>query len=101
MMILIYEAAKRYKIEILALNVQPNHLHLIASLPRGMTDIRAEQLMKGFTARLFFLAAPEVRLRYHQGHLWSRGKLGVTVGFRDLPYMIDYVNNQAMHHALS
>ena len=99
--ILLHEGAKRHNIEIITLNVQPNHVHIIASLPRVMTDIEAERLLKGYTARVFFLAAPEVRLRYPQGHLWGRGKFGITVGFRDLPYMIDYVNNQDIHHALA
>ena len=101
MTILLHEGTKRYNIEIVTLNVQPDHLHMIASLPRGMTDIKAEQLLKGYTARVFFLAAPKMRLRYPQGHLWSRGKLGMTVGFKDLPFMIDYVNNQDVHHALA
>ncbi|MCH8004255.1 MAG: IS200/IS605 family transposase [Nanoarchaeota archaeon] len=72
MTILLHEGAKRYNIEIVTLNVQPDHLHMIASLPRGMTDIKAEQLLKGYTARVFFLAAPKMRLRYPQGHLWSK-----------------------------
>lgn len=101
MTILLHEGAKRHNIEITALNIQSDHLHIIASFPRGMTDIEAERLLKGYTARVFFLAAPEVKLRYPQGHLWSRGKFGITVGFRDLPYMIDYVNNQDTHHALA
>ena len=101
MTILLHEAANRYGMEVVTLNVQPNHLHIIVLLPRGMTEIKAQQLLKGYTARLFFLSAPELRLRYPQGHLWSRGKFGITVGFRDLPYMIDYVNNQDVHHALA
>ena len=101
MTILIHEATDRNNIEIVTLKVMSDHLHLIASLPRGMTDIKAEQLMKGYTARVFFLAAPEMRLRYPQGHLWSRGKFAITVGFKDLPFMIDYVNNQEAHHAVA
>ena len=101
MTILLHEAAKRYSFDIIALNVQPNHVHLVAALPRGMTDIEAERLLKGFTSRVFFLAAPEMKLRYPQGHLWSRGKFAITVGFRDLPFMVEYVNNQDIHHAVA
>ena len=99
--ILLHEGAERHCIEIIELKIMPSHLHIIASLPRGMTDAKAEQLMKGYTSRVFFLTAPEMRLRYPQGHLWSRGKFGATVGFRDLPFMIDYVRGQEQHHALA
>mgnify|MGYP001582059591 FL=1 len=46
------EYCARHKIQIIALNVQPDHVHLVVELPRGMTDIKALQLLKGFTSFL-------------------------------------------------
>ena len=97
--IFIHEVANRHRIELLALNVQPDHVHVIASLPRGMTDIRALQLLKGATARLLFLYEPKFRLRYPRGEFWADGKFGITVGFADLQTEIEYVKTQDVHHA--
>ena len=88
------EAAKRYNIEFKALNIQQDHLHLVASLPRGMTEIKAINLLKGFTSYLLFRIVPKLRLRYPQGSLWSQGYFATTIGFSDLEKTINYVNNQ-------
>ena len=93
------EACKRYSMEILALKVMPEHIHLVASLPRGMTDIRALQLLKGFSSRVIFLLCPDLRKRYSKGHLWG-GSFAATVGETELQDAIDYVNNQEIHHAI-
>lgn len=92
------EACKRHEIEILALKVMPEHVHMIASLPRGMTDMRALQLLKGFASRLLFLLCPDLRKRYPKGHLFL-GSFAATVGETELEEAIDYVNNQEVHHA--
>ena len=92
------EVANKHGMEVLALNVQPDHVHMIVSLPRGVTDIRALQLLKGGTARLLFLYEPKFRLRYPEGEFWSDGKFGIRVGFADLQTELSYVNNQDVHH---
>ena len=61
--ILLFEAAKRHKIEILSFSVQANHVHLVAQLPRGMPDSKALQYLKGYISRLMFIEAPEFELR--------------------------------------
>ena len=92
--VVIKEGCKRYSIGILALNVQPDHIHLVANLPRGMTDERALQLLKGFSSFLLFRLVPEFRLRYPKGHLWSCGSFAATVGYTELEGVIKYVENQ-------
>ena len=97
----IIEAAKRYNIVFHELNVQSDHIHGVATLPRTMSIDRAEMLLKGFSSFLLFRLAPELRLRYPKGHLWSPGKFDTTVGFTDLEKELDYVRNQDVHHAMS
>jgi len=97
--ICLMEAAKRHQIAFYELNVQPDHIHGVATLPRTMSISRAEQLLKGFASYLFFRLAPEMRLRYPKGHLVSPGKFDTTVGFTDLDTQIAYVRNQDVHHA--
>ena len=95
-----YEAAKRYGREFKTLNVQVDHLHVVASLPKGMSDVKAVNLLKGFTSFLLFRLVPNLRKRYPKGALWSQGYFSATVGFSDLEKTINYVNNQDEHHCL-
>ena len=67
--IAIEEACKRNEIEVLALKVMPEHIHMVVSLPRGMTDIKALQLLKGFASFVLFRFCPDLRKRYPKGHL--------------------------------
>lgn len=97
--IAVMEGAKRHNIEILEFNVQPDHLHIVASLPRGMTDIRALFLLKGYSSKLLFVLCCEFRLRLPNGHLWSKGNFSSTVGFTELNTVLEYVRNQDVHHA--
>ena len=59
-----------------------------------MTDIKALNLLKGFTAFALFSLVPVFRKRYHKGHFWSRGSFASTVGYTELDVIRDYVRNQ-------
>jgi putative transposase len=95
------KAAKRHGIKIHVLTVMPDHLHILVTLPKGMNDEKAFQLLKGFSAYTFFKNHPKARLRYPQGHLWSRGGTAVTVGYNQLDDTVSYILNQAKHHAIA
>ncbi len=95
----IRKVAHRHNIEIRVINVMPDHLHLIATLPKGMSDEEAMRILKGGSAYIFFKNHPKARLRYPQGHLWSRGGSAVTVGYNQLSDTEQYILNQAEHHA--
>ena len=97
----IRKAASRHNIKIHFMSVMPNHLHMLATLPKGMTDERAMQLLKGCSAHSFFKNHPKARLRYPQGHLWSRGGSAVTVGYNQLSDTILYILEQAKHHGIA
>jgi len=60
----------------------PDHVYLLATLPKGMNDEKVFQLLKGCSAYTFFKNPyPSSYMRYPQGHLWSRGGTAVTVGY--------------------
>ena len=98
--ILIFDVAKRNKIEILSFSVQIDHVHLVVKLQKGMTDSKALQFLKGTTSRLLFLEAPELAKRYPKHKFWSAGNFSTTVGFANLQETISYVKNQDEHHKL-
>ena len=90
----IIESCKRHQIEIIALNVQPDHVHLLANLPKQMNAIEAIMLIKGFSSYLTFKLIPEFRLRYKNSGLWSRGYFATTVGFSNFENVVKYIKEQ-------
>ena len=88
------KAAHEHKMEVKELSVMPDHLHGVFKIPLTMTPSRALQLLKGRSAYLFFRAHPKARLRYPQGHLWSRGKFAASIGYSDIEKTTSYILNQ-------
>lgn len=97
----IRKAATRHNIQVVELEVMPDHVHMLIRLPPMLAIEKAIMLIKGFSAYTFFRNHDKARLRYPQGHLWSRGKFYTTVGYSDLPTTLDYIRNQGQHHALA
>jgi len=95
------KVAKRHNIKLRIISVMPDHVHLIATLPRGMCDYDVLRILKGGSAYLFFRNHPKARLRYPQGHLWSRGGVAVTVGYNQLSDTEQYISQQTKHHSLA
>ncbi len=94
----IRKAAKEHKIIIHELSVMPDHIHLLVSLPNGMTDSKALSLFKGRSAFIIFRNKEKTRLRYPQGHFWSSGNYAATVGHNDIESCTRYIRNQEQHH---
>jgi putative transposase len=94
----IRQAAKRHGIELIELAVLPDHVHAVASLPKGMNEEQAVRLLKGASSRKLFQLKDHFALRYPERHFWSRGYYAHTVGVTDLQTQVDYVRNQEFHH---
>ena len=95
----IRRAAFRHDIGIHVLSVMEDHVHCLVTLPRGMTDSKAFQLLKGGSAHTIFRNKERFRLRYPRGHFWSPGGCGVSVGYSDYEKTYRYVTEQHLHHA--
>lgn len=94
----IRRAASLHEINILELNVQPEHVHCVVGIKLNVSPTYALQILKGGSARLFFKMNPKARLRYPKGHLWSPGKFASSLGFIQVEQAKDYVRNQDAHH---
>jgi len=94
----IRRAASLHKIEVIELNVQPEHVHCVVSFSFSFSASKVLQILKGLSSKLFFEYHEKARLRYPRGHLWSRGKFGSSVGFVQLDVVQSYVRNQDSHH---
>jgi len=96
----IRQAAQEHHIIIHELQVMPDHLHAVISIPNTMSIAKAKQLLKGRSSYLFFRAHEKARLRYPQGHLWGAGTFATSVGYSDLPTTLRYVKDQSVHHGV-
>ena len=94
--LVIEEAAKRAKIDVIDLEVDVDHVHVIANLPMTMNPTKALQMLKGFSARVVFKLVPNLKKLYIRGHLWSPGKFAASVGHITLEKAKIYLET---HHA--
>jgi putative transposase len=97
----IRKAAHEHGIEVHYLKVLPEHVHTLVTLPHGMDDSKAFNLLKGRSAYIIFRVKEKFRLRYPKGHFWSPGGFATTVGYNDLNATIEYIENQEAHHNLA
>ena len=91
-------AASRWKIKIIELNVQPNHLHVTVQIPLSRSPSWAVHKLKGISAKKIIEKVPNFRLRYPRGSFWSRGTNMTSVGFVSIEVANEYVRNQDLHH---
>jgi putative transposase len=97
----IRKSAFEHGIKIHYLKVLPDHVHTSTTLPHGMTDSYAMQILKGRSSYIIFRVKEKFRLRYPKGHFWSPGGFATTVGYNDLNSVILYIENQERHHGLA
>lgn len=95
----IEDACKRHKIEIKILKVMDEHVHLIADIPRSMSQAYMMQIIKGLSSYIIFRLCPNMRKRYPQGHFWSEGYFCEGCG-SDFARAMSYIENQEIHHKL-
>ena len=67
-------------IEVLELNVQPDHVHLVVSIPPKYAVSEVMGYLKGKLAIKMFRRYEHLGRRYWGRHLWSRGYCVSTVG---------------------
>src|SRR3990167_7806866 len=95
----IRRSASMHEINIIELNVQPDHVHCVVGISLTMTPVKALQILKGVSSRLFFLHHEKAGLRYPKHHLWSPGKFAASLGFIQLDVAKNYVRNQDVPHS--
>ena len=71
-------------VDIVELNVQKDHIHLVASIPPKISVSEYMGYLKGKTAIRIFQTNPELRKKPYWGnHFWSRGYFASTVGLNE------------------
>lgn len=69
-------------------------MRAVVQLHPSMSQSKAVQLLKGFSAHEMFRRHPNMRKRYPRGHLWSRGNFKDSVGRNTEDRVREYVRKQ-------
>ena len=74
------ELCRRQKVEVVELNVQVDHVHIVLSIPPSYCVSRVMGFLKGKSAIQIFRKFFKLRKKYYGQHYWSRGYCVSTVG---------------------
>ena len=91
---MLYELAKEYKFKILAMEVMPDHIHLLLDCKPQFFISDMIKIMKGNLARQLFLSHPELKQELWGGHLWNPSYCAVTVSDRSRDQVMAYIEGQ-------
>ena len=70
-------------VEVLELNLQEDHIHLVISIPPKYSVSSLMGFLKGKLALRLFQRYEQIGKRYWGRHLWSRGYCVSTVGLNE------------------
>ena len=91
---MLYELAEEYRFQILAIEVMPDHIHLLLDCKPQFFISDMIKIMKGNLARQLFLSHPELKQELWGGHLWNPSYCAVTVSDRSREQVLAYIEGQ-------
>ena len=80
--------------EILELNIQPDHIHLLLTAKPSYSPAKIMQLIKGGTSKKLKEIFPNLDESIWTNGFWSDGYFIGTIGHRDMSDVIKYIKNQ-------
>ena len=91
---LLYNFADKNGTIIEAIEIMPDHVHMILSIPPKFAPSSIVKSFNGAAARELFKLHPEDKKKLYKGHLWSPSFFIQTVGVVSQEIMMSYVQNQ-------
>ena len=91
---LLLSLSEEYRFRVLAMEVMPDHIHLLIDASPQFNIPDMIRIMKGVTARKLFLLYPEMKEKLWGGHLWNPSYCVVTVSDRSLAQAEEYIESQ-------
>ncbi len=91
---LLLALAGEYRFKILAMEVMPDHIHLLVDVTPQFNIPDMIRILKGGTARKLFLLHPELKGKLWGGHLWNPSYCIVTVSERSREMVEQYIESQ-------
>lgn len=89
---LIQEAARKVNVEIIEMEIMPDHVHLLVEVDPQFGIHRAVKAIKGYTSKV--LRAEFAALRSRLPSLWTHSYFVSTVGGAPLSAIKQYIENQ-------
>lgn len=86
--------AEEYDFKILALEVMPDHVHILVDCKPQFNPTDMIKIIKGNTARLLFIKHPSLKQYLYKGHLWNPSYCITTVSDRTTDIVREYVESQ-------
>lgn len=80
--------------EIEAIEIMPDHVHMVISFPPKFAPSSIVKSFKGAAAREWFKLYPEDKTKLYKGHLWSPSFFMSTIGNVSKETVLEYVQNQ-------
>ena len=96
---LFHTIAQQHGMQVLAVDVQPDHVHLCVSMPPTLSIANAVKLFKGISARQLRLMFPGLRKRTRSDRLWAPSYYVGTAGHVSAETIRKYIEDQEQHHA--
>lgn len=90
----IKETAKALQMDIVAMEIMPDHIHILADCKPQLRLSDAIKVLKGNTSRWVFLKHPEIKRQLWGGHLWNPSYFVATVSERRKEQVTAYIQNQ-------
>lgn len=91
---MLQKLAEEYRFQILAMEVMPDHIHLLVDCKPQFFISDMIKIMKGNLARQMFLVHPELKQKLCDGHLWNPSYCAVTVSDRSREQVLAYIEGQ-------
>lgn len=90
----LYKTLKSLDMIPIAMEIMPDHIHLLVDCKPQLRLSDAIKILKGNTARWLFLSHPEIKTKLWNGHLWNPSYFVTTVSDRTLEQVKTYIDNQ-------
>jgi len=91
------DLAKEYSFSIMAMEVMPDHIHILVDCKPQFFPSDMIKILKGNTARWLFMKHPELKKQLWGGHLWNPSYCIVTVSDRSYDQVKQYIDSQKTH----
>lgn len=91
---LLVKTLKSLDMDIMAMEVMPDHIHLLVNCKPQLRLSDAIKILKGNIARGLFLNHPEIKEQLWGGHLCNPSYFVATASDRSLKQVTDYINSQ-------
>ena len=82
---------------ILAMEVMPDHIHLLLDCKPQFRPSDAVKVLKGNTTRWLFMKHPELKKQLWGGHMWNPGYFVAAVSERSRDQIKEYIREQKSH----